>query len=103
MLNIAFVGYNARLSQIHFRWFAEDNREQIRFCDLSRGRIELYDGTRIRCIQRHQDGLRFDQIMVADDWRKEVLNKQHDLLCALESVCAHSIVPKEFRYIFYLV
>lgn len=102
--NIAFVGYDTRQSISFFRQLAEDNREQIRICQLAQGRIVLMDGTTIIRAQTTVEwlkGRRFDQIIVADDRRGMVQINQINLLCALEEACRHSIVPGEFRCIFY--
>lgn len=103
-LVIAFIGYNERLTRQFFEEFAWDNREQIASADYIRGRVKLHDGTQIVRIdagKAGRDGYRFDQIIVADDRRRNAYsNRRLEIMC-LEHQCACSLVPKEFRFQFY--
>lgn len=103
-LKIAFIGYSQRLTRQHFEEFAWDNREQIRRADYIKGRIELRDGTIIIRMDAHKvrrDGYRFDQIIVADDRRGYVYSARYDDIRWLVCTCSCSIVPQEFRMLFY--
>lgn len=105
-LRLAFVGYNTEQTRRYFRLFAQDNAEQIHSADLDRGRIRLYDGTEIRMVthteQVRRDGVRFDQIILADDRRRAILRAQAQLLEFIDIYgCRYSEIPQEFRFQFY--
>lgn len=106
-LVLAFIGYNERLTRQFFGEFAMDNSEQIRKADFVRGRIEFYDGTIIRRIDAgmagRMDGWRFDQIIVADDYRMNARISRIDELQVLDCLCGRSEVPVDFRYLYYNV
>ena len=102
-LILAFVGFNREQTLVHFRQFARDNAEQIYSQDLNNGRIHLYDGTIIiRVVNEEQVrmyGLRFDQIILADDRRMMIWKERRHLLRLLNMVAdMRSEVPKEFRF-----
>ena len=103
-LVIAFIGYNERLTRVFFEEFTWDNRDQIASADYVRGRVKLHDGTyivRIDAGKAGRDGYRFDQIIVADDRRRNAYVNRRCELMWLEHQCACSLVPEEFRFQFY--
>lgn len=103
-LKIAFVAWNAEATDICLRGLAIDNAEQIEAYDRTRGRLFLKDGTEIRAVHDRGflDGLRFDQIIVADDYRRRTFYACRDLLKALECCCCvHSCVPEEYLFQLY--
>lgn len=103
-LKIAFLGYNERQTQQCFKQFAEDNSDQVQGANWAQGYVVLKDGTEI--LRVHADpawvkGRRFDQIIVADDLRGNVMVERFYTLSELSRSCRGSIVPLEFRYQFY--
>ena len=100
-LHIAFIGYNALLTVDYFRQFALDNFEAVRYFDSRRGRITLYDGTTIQAISRpmaFRDGVRFDQVILADDRRMRILYTRWEEIAWLRHVTSYSEIPEEFRF-----
>ncbi len=102
-LKIAFVAWNAETTCILLESLAIDNADQVKRYDRSRGRITLKDGTEIYGVHDHRrlEGLYFDQIIVADDYRRRTFYVCNDLLKDLEYQCQHSCVPEEYRYQLY--
>jgi hypothetical protein len=101
-LKIAFIGYDAKQTSRYFEQFAVDNVEQVRRFDRQRGYITLKDGTEIKSMAyidtRAMDGRRFDQVIIADDRRLEILRRRCAELRVLDSCCSCSDVPAEYRY-----
>lgn len=98
-LKIAFIGYNNRLTMVFFDQFVRDNREQVEFYDLLRGRAVLKDGTTIEAIwEPCLDGKRYDQAIIADDWRMEVYSARRDAINWLHLSMACSVIAEEFRF-----
>lgn len=104
-LNIAFLAWNARQADTYLHQLAEANADQVKKYDRTSGRVTLHDGTVISIVNpdKKMDGKRFDQIIVADDWRMGILLKMWDALEYLELLCQHSDVPEDFRYQFYFI
>ena len=104
-LKIAFLGYDERQTRAWFMQFAVDNREQVQGANWAQGYMRMKDGTEILRVPAANPAWiksrRFDQIIVADDWRKNAMLKRWDELDALERCCCGSIIPEEFRYQFY--
>lgn len=105
-LALAFVGFNREQTLAHFRQFARDNAEQIWDRNLELGWILLYDGTVIKRItsmeQARRDGVRFDQIILADDRRRMIWKERAELIRFLDIYgCRCSEVPQEFRFQIY--
>lgn len=102
-LKIAFVAWNAEATDTYLHSLVVDNADQVKRYDRSRGRVTLKDGTEIYGVHDRGflDGLRFDQIIVADDYRRRTFYVCSDLLKALEYHCQHSYVPEEYRYQLY--
>lgn len=102
-LILAFVGFNEEQTRAHFRQFAEDNAEQVHAANLEQGWIRLYDGTVILRVSAEEKvrlwGVRFDQIILADDRRMMIWKERRHLLRLLNLAAARrSNVPQEFRF-----
>lgn len=104
-LKIAFIAWSAHHSDIYLERLAVDNVDQVKRYERKRGCILLRDGTEIINVNHLHgwEGYRFDQIIVADDWRMGILLKRWDELEELEYRCRCSIVPEEYRYQFYII
>lgn len=102
-LRIAFIGYNENLTRVYFREMAELNREQIGICDLSQGRIILKDGAEIIRISPdvRRINLPFDQVIIADDSRRNATVKNNSILFILAQRLLHSRVPPEYQWQYY--
>ena len=101
---LAFIGYDNRQTGIYFEDFAIINRDKVARFDKIHGRILLRDGTEILRFSSAPDflwGRQFDQVIVADDRRRATCIRRRPELDALGCRMAGSIVPEEFRYIFY--
>lgn len=101
MLKIAFIGFNAKHTNHALERLAVDNADQVKRYDRRQGRIELRDGTEIVAVPAADPvwmhGRRFDQIIIADDWRLMIMEHLREELRALGWCCQHSIVPEEYR------
>lgn len=101
MLKIAFIGFNAKHTHHALVQLAVDNADQVKSTDWRRGRIVLFDGTEIVAVPAADPvwlhGRRFDQIIIADDWRLMIMKHLREELRALGWCCQHSIVPEEYR------
>jgi len=104
-LTLAFVGFNARQTREYFQQFVQDNWEQIYVYDPQVGWARFFDGTVVKCIpsteQVKRDGLRYDQIILADDRRMMIWKERSELLCFLNDCCRYSQIPHDFRYQIY--
>lgn len=102
-LKIAFLGWDARLTSRYLRMLQMDNEEQIQRCAGSRPILDdlvLRDGTQI--INVYSIGMdaltrRFDQVILADDRRMEIMERHRGTIAMLLALCGGSIVPEEFR------
>lgn len=95
---IAFIGYDARLTRQFFLEFCEDNMAQIRRLQRQGLRAELMDGTEVFAVtsDRVFDGLRVDQIILADDSRRLLCSPNSDLIALLIERMGRSDIPVEF-------
>lgn len=96
---IAFLGWSAQLTHMFIQQFAEDNAEQVASFDRHRGRILLHDGTEIFGVftdSRTYDGLRIDQIILADDRRMDIVSKRNHTINMLLRCRMTSDVPEDF-------
>jgi hypothetical protein len=100
---IAFVGYDARCTVQALRQFAEDNAEHVACFDPYGMKMVLQDGTQIlgMATRRIMDGLRIDQIIIADDARCRVWRQQSDSFAYLIHIRGMSDVPEEFAVQWY--
>lgn len=101
-LKIAFIGYDERCTRQAFEQFAHDNRDQVvQFLKIC-GVIRLKDGTRIeRFTGIRPKGRRYDQIIIADDRRMNILATRAWELGELLKCSAGSVVPEMFRFCIY--
>ena len=101
MLKIAFIGFNTEQTHAALLQLAVDNADQVKSYDRRRGRIVLTDGTEIMAVPTADpvalNGRRFDQIIIADDWRLEIMHHLRAELRALDWCCQHSSIPEEYR------
>lgn len=103
-VKIAFIGYNNRLTANMLRQFVLDNEKQVIHFDPARGQVRLRDGTTIQAVTSpifYRDGVRYDQVLLADDRRMRILYERRDELAWLRNVTAHSEIPEEFRFLVY--
>ena len=107
-LEIAFMGYNDNLTRIAFIQFARDNAEEIvehrrTWCEY----LRLKDGTKIIKITPGRvyfgvDGYRFDQLILADDSRKEIYSvRWREISLLMQTAMNYSQVPEEYKILFY--
>lgn len=97
--SIAFVGYNAQLTRRFLRELAEDNISIVRKFDKVHSRITLADGSVIVGVVSEKplwDGIRYDQIIIADDRRMEILLDRWRTIAHLMQMRSYSDVPEEF-------
>lgn len=101
MLKIAFIGFNAEQTHAALLQLAVDNADKVKRFDRRQGRIMLQDGTEIMAVPPGNPvaihGRRFDQIIIADDWRVYIERILRQELAALDCCCQHSSVPEEYR------
>lgn len=107
-LELAFMGYNARLTDRFLQQFAEDNDEQVAQFDRTRRIIVLKDGTRIKGVspagvQLGFDSHRFDQLILADDEREQIYITAAREIKIVRASMALSCVPEEFQVLYYNV
>ena len=102
-LKLAFIGYDRKQTHHFFKELYCENKQQVARVDFGNGLLVFYDGTVIRRIDSIESccGRRFDQIIIADDWRKMIYATRADELTALELCSMCSPVPEDFRRIFY--
>ena len=100
---LAFIGYDREQTNTHFEELFVANAKQTSFANLGKGVLILHDGTEIRRIDSLDDcaGYMFDQIIIADDSRMNVLVERRDEIAAIELTMMYSCVPEEFQRIFY--
>lgn len=104
-LEIAFMGWNLKVSSYLLGRFADDNSEQI--AQRRRDRLILMDGTTITILSPGRvrsgiDGRHFDQLILADD-RRELLREEatHEIKAVLRGAMCFSCVPEEYQVIYY--
>lgn len=102
-LNIAFIGFNRDQTRKYFEELYVANMDQTALIALSGGTLILRDGTIIHRIDSLTNcrGYRFDQIIIADDSRMNVLVERADEIAAIELGMLTSCVPEEFQRVFY--
>lgn len=102
-LKIAFIAWDMQNAVNNLLQLAIDNADQVKRYDRQRGRILLTDGTEIVSVHHLPglEGVRFDQYIIADDRRMEVVKFHGAALNELDYRCQHSSVPAEYRCQFY--
>jgi hypothetical protein len=101
------MGYNPKLTGNLFKWFCENNKEEIEACRHgSWNSIAIFkDGTKVTTINStsHIRGERFDQLILCDDERWEIYGKRYDDISLLRFNCMFiTNVPDEFQILEYL-
>lgn len=104
--DIAFLGYNAKLTEYGLRQFAENNQENIIAISLINKTILFKDGTRIKGItivdNRSLDGCRFDQLILFDDSRWLIRwDRAEDIHRILKWAMRLSNIPEKFQILEY--
>ena len=100
MLKIAFLAWDLRATDRYLAQLVADNADQVK--EYIRGHaVLLKDGTEIyRVCVSDPVALHtryFDQVIIADDRRLQIMEKHSATLRALDWCCRHSSVPEEFR------
>lgn len=106
-IEIAFMGYDAYLTRCFFREFIEDNESEIEKTVMRKhGDCVAYfkDGTVIRTFEslsHNRRGYKIDQIILADDSRKEIYSKRvEDIRFVCDYFMNITCVPEEFQIIY---
>jgi len=102
---LAFLGYNAKLTECGLWEFVQNNKEQIANFDRTRNIVRLIDGTIIQGVLGVDPvflrGSRFDQLILFDDERWQIYyHRSEDIGVIIERMCG-SIVPEEFQVLEY--
>jgi hypothetical protein len=104
-LQIAFLGYNVELTDRFLHEFMEINAAEVFVYSRAKHAVVMRDGTRIWAIrgieERSLHGWRFDQFIIADDSRKMIYDHRAKEIEILRRQTVRSIVPPEFRELFY--
>lgn len=102
-LTIAFIGYTYQLGLQGLEELAKNNKEEVE----KKFKKELYlkDGTRIIAVDgdlQKLNGRYFDQLILFDDNRWKIYDKQYDLIQEIIGpLMAYSCVPNEFKILQY--
>ena len=104
--DIAFLGFNNKLTRVGFREFIENNREQVLRAEKGALTAYLKDGTRIKGITNTNlstlSGHKFDQLILSDDERWEIEWVRLHVICKIaEHTMDCSNIPKEFQILRY--
>ena len=104
-LKLAFLGFNQEQTWRSFEELARENRgPRTRFYRVA-GLLILDDGTEIHRISSpYPDSLRgrrYDQVILADDRRMNLLGYRRAEIRELSRCMAGSPIPEEFRWIVY--
>ena len=102
--NIAFIGYNEEQTRRYLEDLAVVNADQVYKFDRRNGRVILKDGTtitRVLPVPEFLHGRRFDQVIIADDRRFDVVVTRWPELVALRRCMEQSEVPPVFRWLHY--
>ena len=102
--NIAFIGYNEEQTRRYLEELVVINADQVHRFDKRRGCVTLKDGTTITAVKPVPEflyGRRFDQTIVADDRRLDIIARRYPEIVALDRCMANSIVPEHFRWQLY--
>lgn len=103
-LKIAFLAWDLAAADRYLAQLVADNDDQVKRYIL-RHTVILTDGTEISRISVSDPsalrGRRFDQVIIADDRRMQILKRRQPELHELARCCAGSIIPEEFRFQIY--
>lgn len=100
---IVFLGWDARQTDQYLSQMAMDNADQVDRYDRLQGRLKLTDGTEIINAYRigKIHGRKYDQVILADDRRMEIMEHHRNDIAELLRRCQSSIIPEEFHLQFY--
>ena len=99
--NIAFIGYNEEQTRRYLEDLAVVNAEQVQRFDKRQGVVTLKDSTTITAVRPVPEFLhsrRFDQVIMADDRRLDVVERRFPEILALGHCMSDSVVPVDFRW-----
>ena len=106
-IEIAFLGYNAKLTDTFFREFVENNNDEIEKVTMREygDSVAFFkDGTVVRTfstLSHCRRGYKIDQILLCDDYRKEIYQKRGDDIRFIQDYCMYiTCIPEEFQIIF---
>lgn len=103
--DIAFLGYNNKLTKYGLGQFLRNNAEQILKADMATLTAYFKDGTTIKGLIGIDDrlrGFRFDQLILFDDERWEIeWHRAEDIRIIKALTMQLSNVPKEFQVLKY--
>ena len=100
---IVFLGWDAAQTDRYLSQMAEDNADQVDRYDRRQGLLKLKDGTEIINAYRigKIHGRKYDQVILADDRRREIMEHNRKDIAELLRRCQSSIIPEEFHLQFY--
>lgn len=104
--NLAFLGYNAKLTKYGLGQFLRNNAGQILKADM-RTLIAIFkDGTRVKAIPSADEGnlrgYKFDQLILFDDERWLIERDRVEDIRTIKFLTMHlSNVPEEFQILKY--
>lgn len=104
--DLAFLGYNAKLTKYGIRQFVDNNIEQVTQFDTKRNIVYLKDGTMIKGLicsdDRSLRGYRFDQLILFDDDRWMIDFMREEEIRIIKALTMQlSNVPEEFQILKY--
>lgn len=104
-LRIAFIGFNTKLTWLYFDQMAYANTEPGCRYFRSVGVFHQPDGTLIHRVDEpipdYLRSFQFDQVILVDDRRMNILEARADFLAVLRQCMARSPIPEEFRWLVY--
>lgn len=103
--DLAFLGYNAKLTKEGFGQFLRNNAEQISKADMKSLTALFKDGTRIKglvLVDEMMRGYRFDQLILFDDdrWMIDYI-KAAEIRWIQKLAMQQSNIPEEFQILKY--
>lgn len=101
-LKIALVAWNRDVSLLAAKDFINNNKEQVKY--FHNNVIKLMDDTEIRLVNylKEARGVSFDQIIICDDYRWNVLEEKDWFIRELRLETAwRSCVPEEHQVLKY--
>jgi hypothetical protein len=101
-LRIGVIGYSSDiLRMLVMPCLASFEHDNGLICSRSSYTMLLNDGTEYCMIYRPEDtrGVHLDQLVIADDHRWLIYEKQGDLIAHAKEILRHSCVPEEYQII----
>ncbi|MGJ0847439.1 hypothetical protein ACR77J_12180 [Tissierella praeacuta] len=104
--DLAFLGYNNKLTKYGLGQFLRNNAEQILKADMATLTAYFKDGTKIKGLigvdDRRLGGYRFDQLILFDDDRWLIrFDREEDIRIIKVLTMFDSNVPEEFQILEY--